>query len=390
MKRAVLFVHIAFIIAATVRCIVPYDIELTDFDQVVVVDGVVTTQFKKHKIILSYTHPIEYSQPSSLQGAQVWVEDNVGTTYNFIENPPGEYYSELEFAARDDRDYQLFFKTEEGKLYQSDKNRPISSPPIDSIFNRYADIIPSNSSEQEKGIQFFLDSHDPAGRAKHFRYEWEETYKIVTPYISPYRYDIDKDEIIVRETPINICYSGNTSTSLILGTTVGSSVNRIAELPIRFVSGETDVLRNRYSILVRQFAVNNATYNYYQRIKDSERRGSLFDEQQGSVIGNVSSVDNPEETVLGNFEVSGVSIKRVFFDFADLDDQLLLPKYRYNCAPDKLVGTSLDSTLYYVQRDYNIIVLNPLDAVPQVSLGIIFCTDCTTFASNIKPDFWID
>jgi len=390
MKRVVLFVYIAFLLTATVRCIVPYDIEFTGFDQVVVVDGVVSTQFKKHKIILSYTHPIEYSQSSSLQGAQVWVEDNVGTTYNFIENSPGEYYSELEFAARDDRDYQLFFKTEEGKLYQSDKNRPINSPPIDRIFNRYADIIPSNSSEQEKGIQFFLDSNDPTGMAKHFRYEWEETYKIVTPYTSNYQYDIDRDEIILRETPINICYSGNTSTSLILGTTVGSSVNRIAELPIRFVSGETDILRNRYSILVRQFAVNNTTYNYYQRIKDSERRGSLFDEQQGSVIGNVSSVDNPVETVLGNFEVSGVSVKRVFFDFADLDNQLLFPSYGYNCTSDELVGTSLDSLLYYVQRDYNIIAPAVLDADPQVTLGLRYCTDCTTFASSIKPDFWID
>ena len=390
MKRIVLFVHIAFLLTATMRCIVPYDFELTDFDQVVVVDGVVTTELKKHKVSLGYTFPIESSQYSSLQSAQVWVEDNIGTTYNFIENSPGEYYSELEFAAQDDRDYQLFFKTKEGKLYQSDKNRPISSPPIDSIFNRYADIIPSNSSEQEIGIQFFLDSNDPTGRAKHFRYEWEETYKIVTPYISNYQYDIDRDEIIVRETPINICYSGNTSTALILGTTVGSSVNRIAELPIRFVSGETDLLRNRYSILVRKFAVNNATYNYYQRIKDSERRGSLFDEQQGSVIGNVSSVDNPGETVLGNFEVSGVSVMRVFFDFADLDDQLLFPSYRYNCTTDELVGTSIDSLLYYVQRDYNIIAPPVLDAVPQVTLGLSYCTDCTTFASSIKPDFWID
>ncbi len=365
----------------------PYDIELTDFDQVVVVDGVVTNELKTHKVSLGYTTAIDSYQSSLLQGAQVWVEDNVGTTYNFIENSPGEYYSELEFAAQDDRDYQLFFKTKEGKLYQSDKNRPISSPPIDSIFNRYADIIPSNSSEQEKGIQFFLDSNDPTGKAKHFRYEWEETYKIVTPYTSVLQYDIDRDEVIERETPINICYSGNTSTALILGTTVGSSVNRIAELPIRFVSGETDILRNRYSILVRQFAVNNGTYNYYQRIKDSERRGSLFDEQQGSVIGNVSSVDNPGETVLGNFEVSGVSVKRVFFDFADFDDQLLLPKYPYRCLADSLIGTSLNNVLYYLERDYNIISYG---AMPEVTLGISYCTDCTTFASNIKPDFWVD
>ena len=109
MKRAVLFIYMAIIITATESCIVPYDIELTDFDQVVVVDGVVTNELKTHKVSLGYTTPIDSYQFGSLQGAQVWVEDNIGTTFDFIENSPGDYYSELEFAAQDDRDYQLSF-----------------------------------------------------------------------------------------------------------------------------------------------------------------------------------------------------------------------------------------------------------------------------------------
>ena len=298
MRQQLLATYIVLLLTAMNSCIVPYDFETSEFERVIVVDGVITTEFKQHNIILSYTFPTDSDQPNQLQGAQVWVEDNTGTTYNFIEESPGDYYSEFEFAASDERDYQLFFKTGEGKLYQSSKNRPIPSPPIDNIFNRYAAIIPVNSNLQDTGIQFFLDSHDATGEAKHFRYEWEETYKIVAPYVSPFYYDYDQERILEREIPISICYSSNTSSYLILGTTVGSSVNRIAELPIRFVSGETDILRTRYSILVRQFAINGTTYNYYQRIKDSERRGSLFDEQQGSVVGNITSVDNPSRNCI--------------------------------------------------------------------------------------------
>jgi hypothetical protein len=392
MRQIASYLNITILILVTGSCIIPYEIGTQEYDKVIVVDGIVTTEFKKHSVRLSYTSPISFSEYGSLQnalqGADVWVENSNGAIYSFNEHSPGNYRSDIDFEAKEEYDYQLFFRTSEGKLYQSTKNKPIPAPPIDSIYDRYAELIPVNSTVQEAGIQFFLDSHDPTGKAKNFRYEWEETYKIVTPYDSRYEYDFDLGEIVVRETPINVCYSSNISTSLIIGTSVGSSANRVAELPIQFVSGETDILRNRYSILVRQFAVNNDTYNYYQRMKSSERQGTLFDEQQGSIIGNVSSVDNPNETVLGNFEVSGVSSLRVFFDLDDLDDKLLYPNFRYRCVTDNLIGTSINEALNYLQSNqYNIV---GLDVEPPVTLATTYCTDCTWYATDVKPDFWTD
>ena len=392
MKRLYTPTYFFLLLVLTGGCIIPFEIDSEEYDKVIVVEGVVTTEFKRHTVQLSFTTPIISNSQAMLQGADVWVENNAGAIYTFREESPGKYQSELEFAAREEFEYQLFFRTSEGRLYQSTKDRPIPSPPIDSIYDRYAELIPANSTIQEVGIQFFLDSYDPTGNAKNFRYEWEETYKIVTPYKSFFDYDYNLGEIVYREIPIDVCYSTNTSTSLIIGTSVGASVNRIVEFPVQFVSGDTDILRNRYSILVRQFSVSNETYNYYQRIKTTERQGTLFDEQQGSVIGNIVSLDDPNEVVLGNFEVSGVSSLRVFFDFGDLDSKLLYPDFRFRCITDDLISTSVSNALTYVQANtYNIIdILDAESGPPSAIMAPDLCSDCTEYSSNVKPDFWID
>ena len=356
MKHIFKFMSFLILLTMAGSCILPYEFESLDYDKVIVVDGVVSTEFKKHYVDLSYTVPISSYEQAALQGADVWVENSNGITFPFVEETPGHYLSEVEFAADEDYEYQLFFRTDAGKLYQSTRNKPIPSPPIDSIYDRYAELIQANSTVVDVGIQFFLDSYDPSGIAKNFRYEWEETYKIITPYKSFYEYDDSLGEIVYRETPIDVCYTTNTSESLIIGTSAGASVNRMAEFPVQFVRGDTDILRHRYSLLVRQFSVNNDTYNYYQQIKASERQGSLFDEQQGSVIGNIVSASDPNEVILGNFEVSGVSTLRVFFNFDDLDDRLLYPDFRYRCLSEDLIFVSVNDVLTYLEDNtYNII-----------------------------------
>ena len=78
-------------------------------------------------------------------------------------------------------------------------------------------------------FSFFIDTHDDTGVAKFFRYSWEEGYKIVVPF--PATYDVVMDStdtlfIYLNPSP-GICYLENKSSSLIFGSTVGSSRNRL-------------------------------------------------------------------------------------------------------------------------------------------------------------------
>ncbi|MFY0602085.1 MAG: DUF4249 family protein [Cyclobacteriaceae bacterium] len=141
-----------------------------------------------------------------------------------------------------------------------------------------------------------------------------------------------------------MCFESNESNEIIIGNSVGSSKNRVAEQPVNFVSSFTDKHRNRYAIQAKQYAINESAFGFYRKLKESsESGGSLFDQQQGTIAGNIRSLDDPSATVLGYFEVAGVSKLRAFFDFADLDERLTFPSFRFKCDLSGLKETSRDT-----------------------------------------------
>lgn len=377
----------AFMLTA---CTQPFDEDSYDFERSIVVDGLITDEYKNHHILLNSTTPIGETGAPPIMGANVWVEDNEGSKINFFETAPGTYFSEIQFSAEPGKFYQLFFVLEGNHRYQSNQIELIKSPPIDSIYDMYAEIAPEGEIQNVGGIQFFLDSYDATGKAKYFRYEWQEDYKIKTPLKSRYTYFnpfyTDFDSIAVHGDTLDICYAHDYSKTILIANTLGSSKSRIVDFPVRFVSGQKDLLRNRYSLFVRQYAISKEAYNYYRRFKEmNESGGSLFDSQQGTVTGNITALDDPTETVLGYFEVSGVSELRAFFNYHDLDPRFDLPSFRYDCSDYNIINRARDSLPFY----------SPPLRILRVNKGRVYmapqnCTDCTGYASNQKPDFWTD
>ncbi len=381
----------ALLLLAILGCTKPFEIESFDFERVVVVNGLVTDEFKKHDVFLSYTRPIGSQEKDLMTSAEVWIKEVGGAKISYSEIAPGHYQSTTEFAGVSGKQYELHFITSDGEEYRSTSVTLIKSPPIDSIYDQYATVSLEGEAELNSGIQFFIDTHDDNEQAKYFRYEWREDFKIVSPYPSRYVYNEEDSSYSYREIQGHICYDSSVSNQLIIGTSVGSSVNRLVQFPIRFVSGQSDRLRNRYALYVKQYAISESAYGFYRKLKESnESGGSLFDKQQGTITGNVFSIDNPTSTVLGFFDAAGVSEKRTFFSNSDLDRRVGLPPFRYDCSPFTLIETTLDSISFYAgDQGYQIVSANPLDR-PAAVLGTLSCTMCDWYATTVKPDFWID
>ena len=379
------------LLLSIISCTQPFEIESFDFERVIVVDGLVTDEDKNHHVLLSYTRPIGETEIDPLSNATVWVQEVGGVKMAYSEQSAGIYHSDLSFAGAPGKQYQLHFVTSNGEEYASIPVSLTKSPPIDSIYDQYATVSVEDDANQNSGIQFFLDTHDDQGQAKYFRYEWQEDYKILSPYPSQYIYNDEDSTYKRRESQVHICYSGSNSKQVLIGSSIGSTVNRLVQFPVVFVSGKLDKLRQRYALLVKQYAISESAYGFYRKLKESnESGGSLFDKQQGTITGNVTSVDDPTVTVLGFFDVAGVSTKRTFFNNNELDPRLGIPPYRYQCGPNSIVRTGTDSISYYAgTQGYQIINIVPF-GMPPVSLGTISCTTCDWFATTVKPDFWID
>ncbi|WP_170147879.1 DUF4249 domain-containing protein [Marinoscillum furvescens] len=377
---------------ALVGCVKPYEFEAQNFEKVLVVDGVLTDRVGQHEVKVSYTYPLDTTLNQVVAGASVWVEDEDGNQTDYTYHEQGTYVSPAGFAAAEGKSYRLYLELPGGDRYISRPEALVAAPAIDSIYDQYARLPTTLGDRTVGGIQFFIDTHDESGKAKYFRYEWEEGYKIRVPY--PKRFVLENDTTLTYliDSP-GICYTENQSSELIYGTTIGSSQNRLAEFPVRFVSEEDQALRVRYSILVRQFAISEAAYLFYKRLRENnDSGGSLFDKQTGSVFGNIYAEENPDQAVLGYFEVSGVSEKRAFFNRSELDDGLDVAGFLYTCSSQNIVTAPLDSAKYYLNyTGGNIFAFEEIPPMPPtVSIHFRSCTDCSFWADPTPPDYWID
>lgn len=380
--------YMSLIILLTM-CSSPLEEDAFDYEQVLVVEGVLTDQPDTHWVKLSWSAPVGDAQRSEVEDAVVWVEDGAGSCYDYFESNPGLYASEVIYQAEEGETYQLLVQTNEGRRFASTPSGWIKSPPIDSIYDRYLSIAPTNVDTEEPGIQLLLDSHDETGEANYFRYEWEEAYKIEAPLSSDFIYDPALDSIIPRVNPIHICYAEDASTGLLLATSIGSTSNVLREVPLRYLPSGSEELQTRYSILVRQYVVSQEAYGFYRKFNELiEGSGSLFDKQVGAVIGNMYATEDPNEIVLGYFEVSGVSDRRVYFDLEDFDNfQEIRNTQPTQCNTSNWIVPSADETDFYLvnQRGFwEIMEDDPLKVVPKE------CASCLDKGSVQPPDFWIE
>ncbi|MEQ8552570.1 MAG: DUF4249 domain-containing protein [Cyclobacteriaceae bacterium] len=402
---------IVSLLVITPSCIESYPVEPRDFDRAMVVEGYFTDEAKAHKVKLSYTREVGDLNNKPLENAEVWVEGSDGSRIVFSEIRPGYYETDSSVFGRSGISYQLRIKLPSGSQYTSSPQRLLDSPPIDSIYHKYKELIVVPEQPVYPGIQFFVSTHDPFDQAKHYRYEWEETYEIRPPFPSIYEFFDDPDTVYLRREQIHICYTTEYSNDIILGSTSSLVNNQLTGLNIRYITNQTDHLKYAYSLLVKQYSISNSAYIFYRNLLDrNENAGSLFDVQLGALIGNIKSLTNEEEVVLGMFEVAGTSSQRTFLKFENLDSRFPSPEDKFPCAlgqidtviekgPPPPYGIS-DSLAYYVKtRGYEVVEALYCDSTRLIDESCPFymralvapkyCADCRFRGTTQKPKFWI-
>lgn len=388
---------IVFIFLSVVGCVQPFEFESQRYDRLLVVDGLLTDEMRQHEIVLAYTRPVDQDSLIPVPGAVVLVESDAGDVFSFQESTPGLYQSTMAFAGEAGVTYTLRITTADNQLYSSRPATLQIAPPIDDITARYAELPSEVLERNEPGIQFFVDANPGAiASSEFFRFDWSETAEIRVPFpsawevVDPCTPDICSWEL--RDEPVGICYETSTSIGLTLATTSFNESQKLNEIPVRFVSLETDVLRNRYTLEAEIHAIDAEAYEYYRQLKEvNESGGSLFDNQQGAVIGNMVANSNPDEPVLGYFEVSGVSTRREFFDPEDFGEQYFAPPFRFSCRSEgAIIETTPDSISYYLNLFSSYQIINVNNIPPEATVGPRRCTDCSWYAPTEKPDFWED
>ena len=195
---------------------------------------------------------------------------------------------------------------------------------------------------------------------------------------------------------MEVCFASDTSKNVLVGASNLES-GRIIRFPIQRFDSRTQKMANRYSIEVRQYSINEESFRFWESIRSSsEEQGSLFDQQPGNVLGNIRSVADENEKVLGNFDVSQVTVSRLFFNPGDFAQQgyRVFSNTIVDCDSIAPKTTPQSGILVFMEQfalDYDIwFIGSGFAGPPDVNYKIKECTDCRLYGTTVKPDFWID
>jgi hypothetical protein len=395
-------------------CKKPFNpVVLSTSDSYLVVEGAINSGSDSTFIKLSHTVQLSGKTFASPElNATVTVESDQKTSYPLQEKGKGTY-SCAGLNLDNSHKYRLDIKTSSGKQYLSDFVEVLNSPPIDSIH------YDTQGSVLGPGLNIYANTHDASNKVRYFRWDYQETWRIQSAFLSAFK--SNGDTVLARDLVndnINVCWPSDTSSTIVLGSSAKLSQNIIVNNPIISIASTSEKLDQEYSILVRQYALTADAYNFYTNLKkNTEQLGSIFDAQPSDISGNIHSVANPTEPVIGYISVGGTASKRIFISKRTLPAWVSDLTYR-DCVLSQDPGDPKSACCYYVfyksdgekvnQVDdyinYNSSLFIPGGDNPLIPINLIpgppyqppigytaatrDCTDCTLKGTNKKPAFW--
>ena len=91
-------------------------------------------------------------------------------------------------------------------------------------------------------------------------------------------------------------------------------------LPVGFISDDGLRFAETYRVDLSQISISQNAYRFLRLVKQqSEISGSVFDPPPARITGNMLSLDNPDEIVLGYFMAGGETSKRLYIKNSELD-----------------------------------------------------------------------
>jgi hypothetical protein len=357
----------------------PYNSPATGY---LVVEGYITgngpTQFA-----LSRTVPLSGSSTVPPEtNAKVQVEGSDNSTYPLTEQGSGLYVIDT-MALNPATKYRLRITTKDGKAYLSDFVTYKKTPAIDSI----------NFIRNSNGVNLYANTHDPAGATHYYQWQYNETWEYTSSEPSEYIYVPDDTAVVFRpdSEQIFFCWKNTASSQFILGSSAKLAQDVIYEQLLDQIPQNSQQFQVLFSILVRQYALTEDGYNFLTLMqKNTESLGSIFDAQPSALKGNIHSLSDPNEQVVGFVSAGTMEQKRVFIS----SDQVKPWQYYVACSsPDRVVGIEKD-TLYAF---FGVGGYTPIQ--PHYPRGSPFpdgyyanatsCVDCRLQGgTNVKPSYW--
>lgn len=279
-----------------------------------VIEGIITTDAEVQEIVISESSSPEEPMFSPISGCSVWVEDDRGNRFRFSEGLAGHYYGNIkENFMIAGFHYRLSVQTPDGKQYVSNSEELMPCPPVDSVYYELNSKPTNDPQVSEDGLQFYIDYKGMENSGHYFLWKLEETYEYHSTWpMTRYRNETGVHQLNKADYSSFVCYKTEDIKDVFIISTLGFTQNSYKNYPLNFVNDHTQRLMFNYSLLVKQYSLTEAAYQYWNNLRKNNKQGTdIFGKQAALVKGNIYNLNDSSEVVLGYFGVSSVTIKRI-------------------------------------------------------------------------------
>ncbi len=300
-----------FSLLLLVSCVEPYWPELDRTDSSLVVDAVVTDKPHLNYVKLARSTPVNLQVPNPESDAEVVLVENNTTRILFPESESGTYIPDS-FACVPGNTYRLEIRLRNGEAYASTDYLFKISEPFDTLYYDLERRPTTDPDFTPLVAQFYLNGFHGDGQGSHYLFRVTETYKYRADLVLMYIEQGNGLEEVTHPPPL-ICYKTTRIPGFYLYQVASSGTETGSPLPLHEVSFDDKRMLERYSLLIQQIRIDQEIFDILNQYRKQTEQKTLFDVQPYSIRGNIHSVDNPDEHVLGLFIVGDLQEKRRFF-----------------------------------------------------------------------------
>jgi len=388
MQRIKTYSFIIVLLLMTNTCIEPYLLHIAEDDlNKYVISGQVTDQEGYQYVSVALGSSLDNPGFIPLQDCKVVISDDKGNEFILEEIHLGQYrvWIDKEYL-NPGTSYRLAIETPSRVNIISDFDKMPECPDVDSVYYINEEVPTYDPDNPLQGIQFYINLQAGANHSRFYRWELEETWEYHAEYAKTYYYDgFTNHTYSPPDSSEYYCWKTEKINDIFTLSTESLVENRYSMLPLNYVDNRSSRLDYGYSLLVRQYAISDSAYYYWDKLKvNSSNEGGLYEQQPLHVVGNLKNVTHPELDVLGFFSTSSVKEKRFFGDSFDIETEYL------DCLEYKLDAGDYESGNPFYYHFRRIWIGAPANA--WVNAGFLLsgiCIDCTSEGGTIvKPDFW--
>jgi hypothetical protein len=312
-------------------------------------------------------------------GALVQVEGSDSSVYPLTEEGNGQY-GIASLALSTAVQYRLRIIIPNGETYLSDFVPYKPTPPIDSV----------NWVYNSNGVTIYVNTHDPTNSTRYYQWTIDQTFEYHSAEASEFVYVPSTNSLVQRTAAqmIFYCWKDIPPTNIMIGSSTKLAQDVIYEFPLVNIPLNSQALSVEYSILVTQYALSDSGYDFLSLMaQNTQSLGSIFDAQPSQLTGNIHSLSNPGESVIGYIQAGTVQQQRIFINNQQLPNWVFPDR-----CPDPDIIVAPDSLQqYFGGRGYIPLYENfgPAQPIFGWYANEIGCVDCRTQGGTTeKPSFW--